>query len=59
MLSLEASLRYGGCNDGFLTVVVRTHSGCGIAAGSEIMVDLGEDYNSTPHPGRPRGEEIQ
>ena len=28
--------------------MVRTHNGCGMAAGSEITVDLGEDYNLTP-----------
>ena len=33
-----------GPNDGFLTLTVRTHNGCGIAAGSEIVADLGEDY---------------
>ena len=33
-----------GPNDGFLEVIVRTHNGCGIAAGSEIVADLGENY---------------
>ena len=33
-----------GANDQFLSLVVQTHNGCGVAAGSEIMADLGEGY---------------
>jgi len=33
-----------GPNDGFLSVHVRTHNGCGLAAGSEVLLDLGERY---------------
>lgn len=58
-IRLETSLRYGGCNDGFLTVVVCTHNGCGIAAGSEITVDLGEDYNLTPLPDVPAAKKFK
>ena len=33
-----------GANDGFLKLTVRTHNGCGIAAGSLITADFGEGY---------------
>ena len=33
-----------GANDHFLTLIVQTHNGCGVAAGSEIMADLGEGF---------------
>ena len=34
-----------GANDGFLKVVVHTHNGCGIAAGSTVAADLGEAFS--------------
>ena len=33
-----------GANDDFISLVVQTHNGCGVAAGSEIMADLGEGF---------------
>ena len=33
-----------GPNDGFLIVRVQTHNGCGLAAGAEVLLDLGERY---------------
>ncbi len=33
-----------GANDGFLKLVVRTHNGCGIAAGSLVTADFGESF---------------
>ena len=36
-----------GCSDGFLSFVVRTRTGCGIAAGSPVLADFGETYRQT------------
>ena len=33
-----------GANDDFISLVVQTHNGCGVAAGSELMADLGEGF---------------
>ena len=33
-----------GPNDRFLKLMVQTHNGCGVAAGSEVVADFGEKY---------------
>jgi hypothetical protein len=39
-----------GANDGVLQLVVNTRNGCGIAAGSDILCDFGENYTPTSVP---------
>ena len=33
-----------GPNDGFISAIVKSHNGCGIAPGSEVVADLGARY---------------
>ena len=48
-----------GPNDGFVKIMVRTHNGCGIAAGSEIVADFGEGYVPSTVPVTPAAKRFR
>ena len=48
-----------GANDGFLTVVVCTHNGCGVGAGSGVTLDYGDQYVSALVPDAPAAKRFK